>query len=41
MSASRSRPVTRSQILLMTGYLLYALARQVAHDVRNIYRWAR
>jgi hypothetical protein len=33
------RPVTPTEAVLVLIYILFALARQVTHDVRSIFRW--
>lgn len=41
MSDTTSKPVTKSELQLLGAYVAIALVRQIAHDVRNIVRWAR
>lgn len=40
-SARPRKPITAGEAALVFAYLSIALARQIAHDVRTIVRWAR
>lgn len=41
MRTRESKPVTKNELRLVGLYLVIALARQVAHDVRTIIDWFR
>lgn len=40
-TTTTAKPVTKNELQLLALYVAIAVVRQVAHDVRNIIRWAR
>lgn len=40
-TTTQAKPVTKNELQLLGAYIAIALFRQIAHDLRNIVRWAR